>query len=101
MKKAFTIATPRYSIESVKGAHFDIFNQRLNAIKAAIKLAVEYPGNTFIVVKKVNHTSKTIFSFKVEVQMELDDLQEIYQGIIDTYQIKKDKTKYWRKSDVT
>lgn len=97
--KAFTIATPRYAVESVTGDHFDIFAKRVNAIRAAIKMGAEYPGATFVVVKKVNHKRKVIFQFKIDLQMDFEDLQEVYQGIINTYQKKWDKTKYWRKSD--
>jgi hypothetical protein len=100
-KKPSTAAIPRYRIESAKGDFFDIFNKRANAIKAAIKLASEYPGATFIVVKKVNFKSKTIFSFKVEVTLDFDDIQDVYQGILEAYQEKLNKTRYWRKSDDT
>ena|ERR1700674_3517842 len=100
-KKPTTAATPRYRIESVKGDFFDVFNKRINAIKAAIKLAAEYPGTTFVVVKKVNFKDKTIFSFKVEVNCEFDDIQDMYQGILEAYQEKLNKTRYWRKSDDT
>ena len=97
--KAFTIANPRYAVESVKGDYFDIFAKRVNAIKAAIKMGAEYPGTTFVVVKKVNHKHKVIFQFKVDIQMDFEDLQEVYRGIVETYGKKLDKTKYWRKSD--
>ncbi len=89
--------TPRYQIQSVKGDYFDVFNQRKNAIRGAIKLAVEYPGATFLVIKKVNQKDKTIFRFKIEADFDFDDLQEMYCGVIEAYQKKLDKTKYWRK----
>lgn len=97
--KAFTIATPRYAIESVRGDHLDIFSKRVNAIKAAIKMAAEYPGTTFLVVKKVNHKRKIIFRFMVDIQMDFNDLPDVYRAIAETFQKKSDKTKYWRKSD--
>lgn len=96
---AFTIATPRYFIESVKGDHFDVFNQRTNAIRCAIKMATEYPGTTFVVVKKANYKRKIIFQFKIDIQMDFDDLTDVYQAVIDSYQKKLDKTKFWRKLD--
>lgn len=99
MRKVFTAATPRYRIESVKGEYFDVFNKRANAINAAIKMAVEYPGTTFVVVKKVNLKDKVIFRFKIEVDFDFDDLQNVYRSIIEVYQKKLDKTKYWRKPD--
>lgn len=99
MGKSFTIATPRYRIEGVKGEYFDVFNKRANAIKAAVKMAAEYPGTTFLVVKKVNHKDKVIFRFKVEVQFEFDDLQDMCKAVIETYQEKLSKTKYWRKPE--
>lgn len=99
MHKTFTAATPRYRIEGVKGEYFDVFSKRINAIKAAIKMATEYPGTTFVVVKKVNLKDKVIFRFKVEVDFEFDDVQDMYRGIIEAYQEKLDKTKYWRKPD--
>jgi hypothetical protein len=92
--------TPRYRIESVKGDYFDVFSKRKNAIRNAIKLAIEYPGTTFLVIKKVNQKDKTIFRFKIEVDFDFDDLQDVYGGVIEVYQNKLDKTKYWRKSDV-
>jgi hypothetical protein len=97
--KPFNIAIPQYAIESVKGDHFDIFSKRANAIHAAIKMAAEYPGATFVVVKKVNLKRKVIFSFKIDIQMDFDDLQDVYRGVIEAYQKKMNKTKYWRKSD--
>lgn len=95
-----TAATPRYRIEGVKGEYFDVFNKRKNAIKAAITLAIEYPGATFLVVKKVNFKDKIVFRFKVEVDFQFDDVQDFYRGVIEAYQEKLDKTKYWRKPDV-
>lgn len=94
-----TAATPRFRIEGVNGEYFDVFNKRANAIKAAIKMATEYPGTTFVVVKKVNLKDKVIFRFKVEIDFDFDDIQDMYRGIIEAYQGKLDKTKYWRKPD--
>ena len=99
MHAPFTTKTPRYRIESVKGDYFDVFSQRKNAIKQAIKLAVEYPGATFLVIKHVNKKDKIIFRFKIEAEFDFDDLQEMYRGVIEAYQGKLDKTKYWRKAD--
>lgn len=99
MIKPFTIATPQYSIESIKGDHFDIFNKRSNAIKAAIKMATEYPGATFLVVKKSFHKKKVVFSFKLDMQLDFEDVQTVYRSLAEVYQKKLDKTKYWRKSD--
>ena len=99
MRCPITAATPRYRIEGVKGEYFDVFGKRANAIKAAIKMATEYPGTTFVVVKKVNLKDKVIFRFKIEAQCEFDDLQDMYRSIIEVYQEKLDKTKYWRKPD--
>jgi hypothetical protein len=98
-KKSFTPATPRYRIEGVKGEYFDVFSKRANAIKAAIKMATEYPGATFVVVKKVNLKDKVIFRFRIEIDFEFDDVQDMYRGIIEAYQEKLDKTTYWRKPD--
>ena len=99
MPKALTARTPRYRIEGVKGEYFDIFSQRKNAIRAAIKLASEYPGTTFVVVKKVNLKDKIIFRFKVEMEFQFDDIQDVLHGVVEAYQEKLDKTKYWRKPD--
>src|SRR5689334_12032407 len=101
MKKPSTGATPRYRIEGVKGEFYDVFNKKANAIKAAIALAVEYPGTTFLVRKKSLLKEKIVFSFKVEVNHQFDDLQDVCKGVIEAYQTKLDKTKYWRKPDVT
>jgi hypothetical protein len=97
--KSFTPATPRYRVEGVKGEYFDVFSKRANAIKAAIKMATEYRGTTFVVVKKVNLKDKVIFRFKIEADYQFDDLQDVYRSIIEVYQKKLDKTKYWRKPD--
>jgi hypothetical protein len=99
MPKAMTAGTPRYRVEGVKGEYFDVFNKRKSAIKAAIKLATEYPGTTFLVVKKTLK-DKVIFRFKIEVDFQFDDIQDFYRGVIEAYQKKLDKTKYWRKPDV-
>lgn len=100
-KTPLTGATPRYRIESVKGQYFDVFAKKANAIKAAIGMAVEYPGTTFLVVKTSMVKKKVVFRFKIENEFQFDDLQDVYRAIIETYQQKLDKTKYWRKSDVT
>lgn len=100
MVKPFTIATPRYRIEGVKGEYFDVFNKRANAIKAAIKMASDYPGTTFLVVKIVFQKRKVIFRYQVDTQFDFDDLKDVYRGIIEVYQKKLDKTRFWRKSDV-
>ena len=99
MKASFTIATPRYIIESELGDHLDVFSKRANAIKNVIKLAAEYPGTVFHAVKKVNGKRTVIFSFGVKMQMDFQDLQDVYRSIIEAYQKKLDKTRYWRKSD--
>lgn len=99
MPKAFTARTPRYRVEGVKGEYFDTFSQRKNAIRAAIKFAAEYPGTTFLVVKKANLKDKIIFRFKVEMEFQFDDIQDVLRGVVEAYQEKLDKTKYWRKPD--
>lgn len=99
MLNSTTVKTPRYAIEGVKGELFDVFNKRKNAIMAAVKLSIEYPGTTFLVVKKVFFKNKIIFSLKIDSKFEFDDMQDMYLGIIEAYQKKLDRTKYWRKSD--
>jgi ATP-dependent Clp protease ATP-binding subunit ClpA len=99
MPASFTPATPRYRIEGVKGEYYDVFSKRANAIKAAVKMAAEYPGTTFLVVKKVNLKDKVIFRFKIETEFKFDDLQDVLRGIVEVYQEKLDKTAYWRKPD--
>jgi hypothetical protein len=99
MPKPFTIAVPRYRIENVTGDFFDVYNKRVNAINGAIKLAAEYPGNTFVVVKIVYQKRKIIFRFQIDTQFDLDDIKDVYQSIIGVYQKKLSKTRFWRKSD--
>jgi len=96
-----TGSSSRYRIQGVKGEYFDVFNERACAIKAAIEMASEYPGTTFLVVKKSFIKEKVVFSFKIEAEFQLDDIQDVYDGIVETYQIKLNKIKYWRKSDDT
>lgn len=96
-----TGASPRYRVEGVKGEYFDVFSKKANAIKAAIALAVEHTGTTFLVVRTTLLKKKVVFSFKLEAEYQFDDIQDVYQGIVDVYQKKLDKTKYWRKPDVT
>lgn len=91
--------TPRYAVESAKGDHLDVFNKRVNAIKAAVKLAAQYPGTTFVVVRKTLLKRKIVFSFRLEVQMDFDDVQDVYRAITEVFQQKFNKTRYWRKSD--
>jgi hypothetical protein len=100
-KPPTTGATPRYRIEGVKGQYFDVFAKRANAIKAAISMALEYPGTTFIVVKSTLISRKVIFRYKVDAEFAFRDLQDVYRGIIEVYQEKLNKTKYWRKPDAT
>jgi len=99
MRRPLTIKTPRYLIENERGDHFDIFNQRKNAIKKAISLGIEYPGATFLVIKRVNQKNNVIFRFKIDVECSINDIQDMYRGIIDSYQGKLDKTRFWRKAD--
>jgi|SRR6185369_1078163 len=99
--KNMTGASPRYRVEGVKGEYFDVFSKKANAIKAAIALAVEHTGTTFLVVRTTLLKKKVVFSFKLEAEYQFDDIQDVYQGIVDVYQKKLDKTKYWRKPDVT
>jgi hypothetical protein len=101
MSKIMTGSSPRYRIESVKGKYFDVFAKKANAIKAAIALATEHPGTTFLVVRTTLIKKKVIFRFKLEIEYQFDDIQDVYQGIVDVYQKKLDKTKYWRDPDVT
>jgi hypothetical protein len=99
--KNMTGESPRYRIEGVKGEYFDVFSKKANAIKAAIALAVEHTGTTFLVVRTTLVKKKVVFSFKLEAEYKFDDIQDVYQGIVDVYQKKLNKTKYWRKPDVT
>lgn len=93
--------SPRYRIEGVKGEFFDVFAKRANAIKAAIALATEHHGTEFLVVRTTLVKKKIVFRFKLEAEYQFDDLQDVYSGIIEVYQKKLDKIKYWRKPDVT
>lgn len=100
-KPPMTGATARYRVEGVKGEFFDVFAKKANAIKEAVVLATEYPGTTFLVVKTTLVKRKVIFKFKIETEFRFDDVQDVYRAIIETYQQKLDKTRYWRKPDVT
>jgi hypothetical protein len=100
-KAAMKGSTPRYRIEGVKGQYYDVFSKRANAIKAAIEMAVEYPGTTFLVVRTTLVSRKVIFKYKVEIEFNFNDLQDVYRGIVEVYQERLNKTKYWRKPDVT
>ena len=96
-----TGATPRYRVEGVKGEFFDVFAKKANAIKAAVQMATEHPGVTFLVVRTTLVKKKVVFKFKLDIEYQFADLQDVYRGIIDVYQKKLDKTKYWRKPDVS
>lgn len=97
--KPYTIAVPRYAVESEAGTHLEIFSQKNNAIKAAIKLANEYRGNTFLVIKKTFHKRKQVFRICLDMEMNFEDVSVAYQALVDAFQDKLSKTKYWRKSD--
>lgn len=100
MKKLYTtIATPEYTIKNAKGDHFDVFKKRENAIAAAIEMAFEYPGATFIVIKKVFMKEKEVFSFKFDSKYDFEDFQIIFNSILNASQNKLKKTKYWRKNN--
>lgn len=96
-----TGATPRYRVEGVKGEFYDVFAKKANAIKAAVQMATEYPGTTFLVVRTTLVKKKIVFKFKLDIEYQFTDLQDVYRGIIDVYQEKLDKTKYWRKPDAS
>ncbi len=95
-KQYFTISTPQYHIVGVSGEHFDIFNKRANAIKEAIKLAFEFPGENFSVIKKVNLKEKKIFSFTLSVEMDFADIKSIYEFITEASANKSNRMRYWR-----
>jgi hypothetical protein len=97
--KAFTLATPRYAVESASGTHCDVFNKRANAIRAAIQLATEYPGMTFQVVKKAMHKRTVVFSFMMEVQADFDDMKDVYGALMGAAQKKLNHIRFWRKLD--
>lgn len=99
MAKAYSIAVPRYQIRGIRGDVFDVFNKKTNAIKAAIQMAIEYPGTAFQVVKRVFKKETVVFSFKIETQTDFYDLQDVYRSIIEVYQKKLAKTRFWRKPD--
>lgn len=99
MQKPFTIATPRYYIRGPNGDHFDVFNKRTNAIIAAIALAVDFPGATFIVWKQVFNKDTQIFSINLNMSFSFTDITSIYEGFLSSFKKKNDKTKYWRKFD--
>jgi len=101
MKKLYTtIATPEYLIRSPKGDHFDIFKRRENAIKAAIKMAFEYPGATFVVIKRVFMKEKQVFSFKFDAEFDFDDFKTVHQSILEASSSKLEKARFWRKKGV-
>lgn len=97
MTKAYSIAVPRYHIRGAKGEILDVFNKRSNAIKAATEMAVEYHGALFQVVKLVFHKETVIFSLKIDHKIDFSDLQDTYTGIIEAYQKRLLKTRFWRK----
>lgn len=102
MKKTpMTGATPRYRLEGVKGEFFDVFAKKANAIKAAIEMATEHPGTTFLVVRTTLLKKKVVFKMRLEMDFQFDDLQDVYASVVSVYQKKLDKTKYWRKPDVS
>lgn len=65
MVKPFKINILQYHIMGLKSEHFIVFNKRSNSIREAIKLAAEYLGTTFQVVKRVFNKDKIIFSIKL------------------------------------
>lgn len=100
-KPPMTGATPRYRLEGVKGEFFDVFAKKANAIKAAIEMATEYPGTTFLVVRTTLLKKKVVFKMKIEMDFQFDDIRDVYGSMVGVYQQKLDKTKYWRKPDVS
>lgn len=97
MSKPYTIAIPRFFIKGEGGEHYDSFNKKVNAIEKAIELSIEYPGNTFQVVKKVFQKETIVFSYQIKINSNISDLQDIYKIIINIYSKKFNKIKYWRK----
>ena len=91
----------RYRVEGVNGEFYDVFKTRKRAIRTAIQIATEYPGTTFLVIKRGLTISKTLFRFCLDAEYQFEDLQDVLQSMIDVFQKKLNKTKYWRKSDVT
>lgn len=99
MRKPFTIAVPRYYIYGINKEFLDIFNKRENAITKAIEFASDFPGATFLVVKKVFYKEETIFTIKLDINVDFADTQTFYQGMLKAYEKKMHKIKYWRKFD--
>lgn len=96
MSKPYTINIPKYRIKGMNDEVFDVFNRRETAIKVATNMAVEYPGNTFLVVKKINNKEKIIFSCNIDSNPSLKDIKVYYSSLISALQKRLNKTKYWR-----
>jgi hypothetical protein len=97
MGTPFTVGTPRYYIKNIDGDLFDIFKQKNNAISSAIKMAIEYPANEFIVLKSVNNKEKEIFKISINIKTDLINLPEVYENMIDMLKIKVSNLSFWRK----
>jgi hypothetical protein len=99
MKQPFTTDSPVYAIRGMDSCQFNVFNKRAKAISNAIKMAAEYPGNTFQVFEKRNWEEKVIFSINLDLSYKFEDVQTFYQAMIEVFKSKLNKTKFWRSSD--
>lgn len=99
MSNPFTIATPQYHVKGIGGELLNVFGKRSNAISAAIDLAVEYPGDNFVVIRRANRKNKIIFSVSIDIKSAFSDIPDVYGKLFSVYQKKLNKTKLWRKTD--
>lgn len=99
MTLPFTTDIPTYVIRGESSLQLDVFNKKQKAIKAAIKMASEYSGITFHVIEKQNWSEEVIFSITLNYTTKFENLPLLYKGIVDVFQAKLNKIKFWRKAD--
>lgn len=99
MAQPLTTDVPTYVIRGVDSLQFDIFYKKQKAIKKAIKMASEYAGVTFQVIERQNWNEKIIFSITLDCNTGFENLPCLYKAMVDVFQEKLNKTKFWRKVD--
>ena len=99
MEEALLTSVPNYQVRSANWAHLDVFDNKIDAMKATIELALKFSNTEFFVVQKLNWEESVIFKFKCDMLHDFDDSKEFYKSMISLFQGKLNETIAWRKSD--
>lgn len=97
MIKTFeTISSPRYFVESIEKQRFDVFKKGENAIKKCMEIALKFPQNKFVVIKKVNNEESIFFSISIDMKFDVKDYNKVFSSMQSFAKSEVEKSSIWR-----